>query len=129
MRIEIRAHRQVHRLDFLFLPRDVAEDRISAYVQDLGIKRGELLAVRVERRQLRRSSWSPVQRMESHHHKLLPPEIAQPDFELPLTLYSKQLEIRCRIARFQCHRSLPRRTPLIATILFIDFAHVGSGFG
>src|SRR2546426_5497330 len=44
MRIKIRAQRQVHRPDFLLLPRHVTEDGICAYVQDLGIERGELLA-------------------------------------------------------------------------------------
>jgi hypothetical protein len=97
---EIRAHRQVHRPDFFFLPRYMAEDRICAYVQDLGIERGKLLAVRVESRQLRRSSWGPVQRMKSHHNMLFPAKITQPDLDLPLALHCGQRKVRGHIPNF-----------------------------
>ena len=100
MGIKIRAHRQVHRPDFFFLPGYVAEDRICAYVQDLGIERGKLLAIRVESRQLRRSSWGPVQRMKSHHHMSLPAKITQPDLDLSLALHCGQLKVRGHIPNF-----------------------------
>jgi hypothetical protein len=57
----------------------MAVNRIWAYVQDLGIERGELLAVRVERRQLFSSSRSPVQRMKGHYHMFLPTKITELD--------------------------------------------------
>ena len=56
----------MHSSDGVFLPGEMAINRICAYVQDLGIERGELLTVGVERRQLFPSSRGPVQGMESH---------------------------------------------------------------
>jgi len=76
MRIEIRAQRNLHHADFFLLPRNVTDDRVCAYVQDLGIKRGELLPVGVERRHLRGSSRCPVKRMKPDHHVLLASKIA-----------------------------------------------------
>jgi hypothetical protein len=74
----------MHRSNGMLLPGDVAVYRISAYVQNLGIERGELLAIRVERRQLFSSSWSPVQRMKSHKNIFLAAEITELDFCAPL---------------------------------------------
>jgi hypothetical protein len=70
----------MHRSDGVALPGDVAVYRISAYVQNLGIERGELLAIRVERRQLFSSSRRPVQRMKSHKNIFLATEITKLDF-------------------------------------------------
>jgi hypothetical protein len=61
----------------MLLPGKMAVYRICAYVQDLGIERGELLAIRVERRQLLPSSRSPIQRMKGHQHMFLPAKIAE----------------------------------------------------
>jgi len=69
----------MHRADVMLLPGDVAVNRICAYVQNLGIERGELFAIRVERRQLLSSSRSPVERMKAHYHVLLPAKIAELD--------------------------------------------------
>ncbi len=66
VRIEIRTHGEMHGPDGMLLPRNVAVNGVSAYVQNLGIERGELLAIGVERRQLFSSSRGPVQRMKSH---------------------------------------------------------------
>ena len=83
--IKIRTHGEMHRSDGVVLPGNVAVYRISAYVQNLGIERGELLAIRVERRQLFSSSWSPVQRMKSHKNIFLAAEITELDFRPLLT--------------------------------------------
>lgn len=88
----------MHRPDGMLLPGDVAVDRISAYVQDLGIERGELLAIRVERRQLFSSSRGPVQRMKSHQNIFLATEIAELYFCPLLTFDCRQLEVRRSIA-------------------------------
>jgi hypothetical protein len=93
MGIKIRTHGEMHRSDGMLLPSDVAVDGISAYVQDLGIERGELLAIRVERRQLFPSSRSPVQRMKSHQNIFFAAEIAELDFCPLLTFDCWQLEI------------------------------------
>ncbi len=69
----------MHRSNVMFLPCKVAVNRISANVQDLGIERGELLAIRVERRQLFGSSRSPIQRMKAYHDMLLATKIAELD--------------------------------------------------
>jgi hypothetical protein len=52
MRIKISAQWEVHGADIFLLPCDVAESRIYAYVQDLGIECGERLPGGVERRYL-----------------------------------------------------------------------------
>lgn len=70
----------MHRADGMLLPCDMAVDRISAYVQDLGIERGELLAIGVERRQLLSSSRGPVQRMKGHQNIFLTVIITELDF-------------------------------------------------
>ena len=70
----------MHRTNRMLLPRNVAVNGISAYVQNLGIERGELLAIRVERRQLLSSSRGPVQRMKSHKNIFLAAEITELDF-------------------------------------------------
>jgi len=75
----------MHRSNGMLLPGDVAVNRIGAYVQNLGIERGELLAIRVERRQLLSSSGSPVQRMKSHKNIFLAAEITELDFRALLT--------------------------------------------
>src|SRR5437870_8224670 len=77
MRIKVRAQRKVHRADIFLLPRNMAENRICAYVQNLGMERGELLPGGVERRQLRRSSGCPVQRMKRQYNVLLAAKIAE----------------------------------------------------
>src|SRR5207247_11136001 len=87
MRIKVRAQRKMHRSDIFLLPRNVAENRICAYVQNLGIERGELLPGGVERRQLRRSSGCPVQRMKCQNDVLLATKIAEPQVRiLPTSL-------------------------------------------
>jgi hypothetical protein len=55
----------------------VAEDRIYAHAHDLGIEAGELVAICLVRRRLRRSSRRPVQRVEGQHHMPAPLELAQ----------------------------------------------------
>jgi len=69
----------MHSADVMLLPGDMAVNRVCAYVQNLGIERGELLAIRVERRQLLPSSRSPVQGMKAHHHMFLSTKIAELD--------------------------------------------------
>src|SRR5579872_3381491 len=103
MRIEVRAHGEVHGADFVLLPAFVAVNRIYANVQDLGIKRGELLPVGVERRQLLSSSRGPVERMERHYNIFLSAIVAEPDLELAFALDCRQLEIRRRFADLQWH--------------------------
>jgi hypothetical protein len=66
VRIKIGTHGKMHCPDGMLLPGKMAVNRICAYVQDLGIERGELLAIRVERRQLLPSSRGPIQRMKSY---------------------------------------------------------------
>jgi hypothetical protein len=80
MGIKIRTHGKMHRTNGMLLPGNVAVNGISAYVQNLGIERGELLAIRVERRQLLPSSRGPVQRMKSHKNIFLTAEITELDF-------------------------------------------------
>src|SRR5579872_6592744 len=103
MRIEVRAHGEVHGADFVLLPAFVAVNRIYANVQDLGIKRGELLPVGVERRQLLPSSRGPVDRMERHHNIFLSAIVAEPNLKLAFALDCRQLEIRRRFADLQWH--------------------------
>jgi hypothetical protein len=69
----------MHCPDFMLLPGKMAVNRVCAYVQDLGIERGELLEIGVERRQLFSSSRSPIQGMEAHYNVLLPAKIAELD--------------------------------------------------
>ena len=103
MGIKIRAHREAHHADVFFLPCDMAQQGVGAYVQNLGIERSELLQLGVERRKLRRSSRSPVQRMKCHYHVLLAAKITELHFQPPFALDRGQLEIRCQIANFQGH--------------------------
>src|SRR5579864_4274962 len=72
MGIKIRTHGEMHGAYLMLLPGEMAVNRVCAYVQDLGIERGELLAIRVERRQLLSSSRRPIQGMESYQHMSLP---------------------------------------------------------
>src|SRR5262249_43092451 len=103
MGIEIRAHGEVHDADFLFLPCKMAVNRIYAYVQNLGIQRGELLAVRVERRHLLRSSRRPVQRMEAHHDVFFASKITKLYLQSQFVFNRGQLKVRGHIAYFQWH--------------------------
>src|SRR5947199_8789879 len=96
MRIKVRAQRKMHRSDIFLLPRNVAENRICAYVQDLGIERGELLPGGVERRQLRRPSGWPVQRMKCQNDVLLATKIAEPHSRSSLSSHGRQLKLRRR---------------------------------
>jgi hypothetical protein len=68
----------VHGSNIVFLPGEVAVQSIYADVQDLGIKRGELLAIAIERRQLLSSSRCPIQGMKTDDDILFPAKIAQP---------------------------------------------------
>src|SRR5207245_11082984 len=77
MRIKVRAQRKMHRPDIFLLPSNMAENRICAYVQNLGIERGELLPGGVERRQLRRSSGCPVQRMKCQYNVLFDAKVTE----------------------------------------------------
>jgi hypothetical protein len=88
----------MHGSNLMLLPGKMAVDRICTYVQDLGIERGELLAIRVERRQLLSSSGSPVQRMESHQNIFLAAKIAELDFRPVLAFNCRQLKVRRDIA-------------------------------
>src|SRR5438094_10053382 len=98
MRIKVRAQRKMHRPDIFLLPRNVAENRICAYVQNLGIERGELLPGGVERRQLRRSSECPVQRMKRQIDVLLATTIAEPHSKFSLSFYCRQLRTGRRVS-------------------------------
>ena len=69
----------MHGPNVVLLPGKMAVDRVGAYVQNLGIERGELLKTRVERRQLLPSSRGPVQRVEGHDYMFLPAKIAKLD--------------------------------------------------
>ena len=89
----------------MLLPCLVAVYRIYAYVQDLGIERGELLQTGVERRQLLPSSRGPIQRVKCDHHVLLATIVAEPDLELALSLYRRQLKVRCACSNLQWHSS------------------------
>jgi len=106
MRIKVRAQRKMHRANVFLLPRNMAENRICAYVQNLGIERGELLPGGVERRQLRRSSGCPVQRMKRQDDVLLASEIVELHSKFPLSFHRRQLKIRRRVSNPQCHRLL-----------------------
>jgi hypothetical protein len=96
----------MHRADVFILPRDMAENRICAYVQNLGIERGELLLCGVERRQLGGSSGCPVQRVKRQDDVLLAPEIVELHSKFPLSFHRRQLKIRRRVSNPQCHRLL-----------------------
>jgi hypothetical protein len=93
----------VHRPDVIFLPGDVAIKRVYTDVQDLGIKRGELLAVAIERRQLLRSSRSPVQGMEADDHIFLSPKITQPDSDTLLSFDGGEIKVWGHVSNFQRH--------------------------
>src|SRR2546428_6810126 len=108
--------------DFFFLPRLVAENRIYANVHDLGIECRQLLAIRVERRHLRRSGRGPVQRMKCHDDVFLAPESAELDFQLPFALNRRQLKIRSRVSHFQRHSRLP---PPVNTIRAVPVSSLG----
>src|SRR5437667_11529102 len=103
MRIKVRAQRKMHRSDIFLLPRNVAENRICAYVQNLGIERGELLPGGVERRQLRRSSGCPVQRMKRQYNVLLAAKIAELHSKFSLPFHCRHLKLRCRIPDLEWH--------------------------
>src|SRR5207247_2085452 len=98
MRIKVRAQRKVHGADIFLLPRNMAENRICAYVQNLGIERGELLPGGVEGRQLRRSSGRPVQRMKRQHNVLFAAQIAELHSKFPLSFDCGKLKIRRRVS-------------------------------
>jgi hypothetical protein len=93
----------MHRFDVVLLPGDVAINCVDADVQDLGIKRGELLAVAIERRQLLGSSGRPVQRMKTNHHVLLAAKIAEPDSDARFSLNGGKVKIRRHVSNFQRH--------------------------
>jgi hypothetical protein len=61
----------------MLLPCKMAVNGVCAYVQNLGIERGELLAIRVERRQLFSSSRGPIERMKCDYHVFLPAKIGE----------------------------------------------------
>jgi hypothetical protein len=90
----------MHGADIVFLPRQMAVKRVYADVQDLGIKRGELLAVAIERRQLFRSSRRPVQRMKADDHMLLPAKITQPHPDARVAFHCRQIKVRRHVSNF-----------------------------
>jgi hypothetical protein len=90
----------------------MAEEGICAYVQNLGIERGELLQLGVERRQLRGSSWGPVQRMKCHYHAFFPAKITELHSQRPFALDRGQFEIGCEVTNFQGHKLLHAFAPL-----------------
>lgn len=93
----------MHGADIVLLPRHVAIKSIYADVQNLGIKRGELFAIAIERRQLLGSSRCPVQQMKADYHMLLPAKIAQPDSRPQISIHRRQLEVRRHVSNFQRH--------------------------
>ncbi len=103
MRIKVRAQRKVHGADIFLLPRNMAENRICAYVQDLGIERGELLPGGVERRQLRRSSGRPVQRMKCQYNVLFAAKVTELHSKFLFSLDCRQITIRRRIPNLEWH--------------------------
>jgi hypothetical protein len=84
----------------------VAEEGICAYVQNLGIERGELLQLGIERRQLRGSSWGPIQRMKCHYHAFFPAKITELHSQRPFALDRGQFEIGREVTYFQGHKLL-----------------------
>src|SRR5437764_14111823 len=103
MRIKVRAQRKVHGADIFLLPRNMAENRICAYVQNLGIERGELLPGGVERRQLRRSSVCPIPRLKRQNDVLLATKIAELHSKFPLPFHCRQLTMRRRGSNLEWH--------------------------
>ena len=98
----------MHGANFMLLPGKMAVNRVCAYVQDLGIERGELLKLGVERRQLRCSSRRPVQGMKRHYHVLLSAKITELYFQLPFAFNRGQFEIGREVTNLKCHNiSMP----------------------
>src|SRR5580658_1093427 len=79
MGIDVRTHGEMHLADCMLLPSHMAVNRVDADIQELSIERGELLAVRVECRQLFAAGRRPIQRMKGHDHILLPAKITELD--------------------------------------------------
>jgi hypothetical protein len=95
----------MHGANVVFLPSHVAVKRVYADVQNLGIKRGELLAVAIERRQLFGSSRRPVEGMKGYNHVLLPTKITKPNPDTLLPLHRRQLKVRGDVSNVQRHIS------------------------
>ncbi len=76
---------------------------IDADVQNLGMKRGELLPGGVERRHLRGSSGGPVEGVEGDHHVLPAAKIAEPHAEFAFPGNRGKVEVGSRIAGLQSH--------------------------
>ena len=93
----------MHRADIVLLPSDVAVKGIYTDVQDLGIKRGELLAVAIERRQLLGSSRGPVQGMKTDHYIFLVAKITKPDSGARLSFNCWKIEVRGHVSNLQRH--------------------------
>ena len=93
----------MHGADVVLLPGDVAIKGVYTDVQNLGIKRGELLAVAVERRQLLGSGRSPVQRMKTDHYIFLAAKIAEPDSGARLSFDCGKIEVRGHVSNLQRH--------------------------
>ena len=94
----------MHPSDFFIEPGDVAHDGVNADVQNLGIKRSELLQSGVEHRQLRGSSWRPVKRMESDYDVLPAAVIAKFDPKLAIALDGREVEVGCVVSYLQGHK-------------------------
>src|SRR5207244_11357806 len=109
MRIKVRAQRKMHRPDIFLLPSNMAENRICAYVQNLGIERGELLPGAVERRQLRRSSGCPVQRMKCQYNVLFAAKVTELHSKFSFSLDCRQITIRPSLPNLEA-RSCTRPT-------------------
>ena len=108
MRIKIRTHGEAHHADVFLLPRDMTNEGVCAYVQNLGIERGELLKLGVERRQLRCSSRRPVQGMKRHYHVPLSAKITELYFQPPFAFNRGQFEIGREVTNLKCHNiSMP----------------------
>ena len=102
--VKIGTGREAHVADFLVEPGDVAHDGVDADVQDLGIKRGELLQGGVEHRQLGSSSRGPIERMKTEDDVLLAAIIAKLDSKLTVTLNRREVEIRGSVSYLQGHK-------------------------
>jgi len=107
----------VHGADVVFLPSHVAIQAINADVQNLGIKRGELFAVAVERRHLLSSSRRPVQRMKTDDDVLLSAKVAEANPDARLAFHCWQVEIWCNVPNLQNHAVSSR------DILHVPYKH------
>ena len=96
--------------DFEFLLRYVAEHRIAAHAQDLGIVLGEARQIALVRRGLRRSNRGPVQRVKGEQEMALAAVVGQTGTVLFLAGAGGNVEIGRGLARLErCHKCLRKR--------------------